>query len=99
MRIHVWNTPALFKATSLAARRVAALSDQETPKRPPPINATPPIRNALRLTPIVRLLGSGGSLAGGSQDGFADTRIGTAAADIGHRLVDVRRGRPAGFFY
>jgi hypothetical protein len=45
------------------------------------------------------LLRSGGSLTGGSQYGFADSRIGSAAADIGHCLVNVGGARQTDFPY
>jgi hypothetical protein len=45
------------------------------------------------------LLRSSGSLTCGNQDGFADSRIGSAPADIGHRLVNVGGARQTGFPY
>src|SRR5262245_19211766 len=63
--------------------------------RPPPAAATEPTMNARRGSmgpPPLAVSTSGSLLAGRHVHGGADALIGPAAADIGHRGVDVRVG-------
>src|SRR5438067_353630 len=92
--------------TSLAAPFCACANGTFSPSAsPPPAIAAEPTMNFRResclplpniiflMAPSLRLA-AGGLATGCHVDRFADALIGAAAADVGHRFVDVLVGRP-----
>src|SRR2546426_12373845 len=83
------NTQALISAPAAAAACAAAL---ERPKgRLKPSARPPPAAAAERRMNLRRFMSN--LLSSGEVDRGADALIGAAAADVGHRLVDVLVGR------
>src|SRR4051812_17153724 len=92
--------------TSLAAPFCACANGTFSPSaRPPPATAAEPTMNLRResclpLPNVIFLmarslrLAAGGRATGCHVDRFADALIGAAAADVGHRRVNVLVGRP-----
>src|SRR3954469_21900334 len=99
-------TQMLTSVAALCACAVSMPNGTFNPRaRPPPATAAEPTMNLRResclpfpnviflMAPSLRPA-AGGRATGCHVDRFADALIGAAAADVGHRFVDVLVGRP-----